>query len=177
MNTTEIIWLLTLALTIAAALLDWRSRRIPNWLTLPGMALGVAVHTYFKGWHGALFALEGAGLALILLVAPVLIRALGAGDWKLMGAVGAFMGPILVLFILFGSILVAGVMAVVQMMWTRRVVETFRNMIVLVRGFLSFGFKVHPLISLDNPQSLRLPYGVAVALATLICCCAAHWMA
>ena len=177
MNTSQIIWLSTLTLTIVAAVLDWRSRRIPNWLTMPGMVLGVAVHTYVSGWRGTLFALEGAGLALILLVGLVLIRALGAGDWKLMGAVGAFMGPILVLFILLGSILAAGLMAMIQMMRTHRVVETFRNMVVLVRGFFTFGFKVHPVISLDNPQLLKVPYGVAVAIATLICCCAAHWVA
>jgi prepilin peptidase CpaA len=177
MHATQIIWILTLALTLFAALLDWRSRRIPNWLTVPALLLGVVVHTYLAGWHGALFALEGAGLALILLFPPVLIRALGAGDWKLMGAVGAFMGPVLILFIFFGSIFVAGLMAMVQMMLTHRVVETFRNMIVLVRGFFSFGLKAHPQISLDNPKSLKLPFGVAVAVATLICSWAAHWTA
>lgn len=172
----QIIWALTLALTLSAALLDCRSRRIPNWLTVPGFFLGVAVHIALRGWHGALFALEGAALALVLLLTPVLIRVLGAGDWKLMGAVGALVGPALVLVILFGGLLVSGLMAVVQMARTHRVEETLRNMVVLVRGVFAFGLKANAQASLDNPHSLKLPFGVAVALATILCFCAAQWM-
>jgi prepilin peptidase CpaA len=175
MQTAQIIWVLTLAMTLCAALLDWRSRRIPNWLTLPGLLLGVTVHTVISGWHGTIFALEGAALALVLLLAPVLIRVLGAGDWKLMGAVGAFLGPVLMLFVLFCSLLTSGLMAFVQMIRAQRVIETFRNMKVLVRGLFAFGMKTNPRISLDNPALMKLPFGVAVAAATLICFCTAHW--
>jgi len=177
MQSAEIIWGLTLAMTLIAALMDWRSHRIPNWLTVPALLLGVAVHTQLSGWHGTRFAFEGASLALLLLLAPVLTRVLGAGDWKLMGAVGAFLGPVLMLVVLFCSLLASGLMAVVQMIRAHRVVETLRNMIVLARGFFAFGVKPNPQISLDNPALMRLPFGVAVALATVICFCAAHWAA
>ena len=173
----QIIWALTLALTLSAALLDWRSRRIPNWLTVPALLLGVTAHTLFNGWHGALFALEGAGLALLLLLTPVLTRLLGAGDWKLMGAVGAFLGPLMLLIVLFGSILISGLMALVQMYRSHRVVETLRNMVVLVRGVFAFGLKANAQASLDAPHALKLPFGVAVAMATIICFCAARWVA
>src|SRR6266478_84904 len=121
MHAAQIIWILTLALTLSAALLDWRSRRIPNWLTVPGLLIGVGTHSLLTGWHGTLFALEGAALALVLLIPLVLLRALGAGDWKLMGAVGAFLGPILFLFVLLGSIFASGIMAVVQVLRVGRV--------------------------------------------------------
>jgi prepilin peptidase CpaA len=173
----QIIWVPTIALTISAAFLDWRSRRIPNWLTVPALFLGVVVHTALRGWHGTLFAVEGAGLVMALLLAPVVMRVLGAGDWKLMGAVGAFMGPVLVLFVLFGSIFLSGLMAVIQMIRTHRVVETFRNMTVLVRGVFAFGLKANAQASLDNPHSLKLPFGIAVALATMACFCATRWVA
>jgi prepilin peptidase CpaA len=124
-----------------------------------------------------LFALEGAALALVLLIPLVLLRALGAGDWKLMGAVGAFLGPILFLFVLLGSIFASGIMAVVQVLRVGRVMETLRNMVVLVKGFFAFGLKKNPQISLDNPRLLKLPFGVAVAAATIVCFCAAHWKA
>jgi prepilin peptidase CpaA len=174
--TQVIIWVLALTLTLSAAVLDWRSRRIPNWLTVPGLLLGVTAHTILSDWHGTLFALEGAGLALLILLPLVLLRGLGAGDWKLMGAVGAMLGPVLLLFVLFGSILACGLMAVAHMMRTGRVVETLRNLWVLLKGFLSFGLRAHPQISLDNPKLMKLPFGVAVAAATLICFCAAQWV-
>jgi prepilin peptidase CpaA len=177
MQAAQIIWILTMAMTSLAGLMDWRSRRIPNWLTVPGLLAGLAVHFVLSGWRGALFAFEGAGLALLLLLVPVLIRVLGAGDWKLMGAVGAFVGPTLVLFILFGTVLASGLMAAIQMIRAGRVMQTFRNMLVLVRGFFAFGLKPNPQISLDNPALMKLPFGVAVAAATLICFCAAKWAA
>ena len=176
MHGTQFIWMLTLALTFLAALLDWRSRRIPNWLTVPGLLSGVLVHALIAGWHGTLFALEGACLALLILLPLVILRALGAGDWKLMGAVGAFVGPVMFLFVLMGSILASGIMAAVQVVRVGRVSETLRNMATLVRGFFTFGLKRNPEISLDNPRLLKLPFGVAVAAATLVCFYAANFV-
>ncbi len=163
------IWISTLALTLSAGWLDWRSRRIPNWLTVPGLFLGITVNSLLTGWHGTKLSLEGAGLALVLLLPLVLLRAIGAGDWKLMGAVGAFVGPILFLFVLVGSLFFSGLMAMVAMMRTHRVRTTFRNLAVLVRGFISFGLREKLNISLDNPELLKLPFGVAVAVSTLVC--------
>jgi prepilin peptidase CpaA len=175
MNGTQPIWMLALALALSAAWTDWRTRKIPNWLTVPALLLGFAVHTVIAGWPGAKASLEGAGLALGLLLPLVLLRGLGAGDWKLMGALGAFLGPVLLLCVLLGSVLVSGLMAMMEVMRTRRVKETMRNLSVLVRGFLSFGLRKNPEISLDNPGLLKPPLGMAVAAATVICYCAARW--
>jgi prepilin peptidase CpaA len=175
MKVQYLIWALTIGVTLLAAIVDFRTHRIPNWLTVPAFLLGLGLRTAISGWAGAKASLEGAGLALILLLPLVLMRALGAGDWKLMGAVGAFLGPILFLFVLLGSVLVSGIMAMVEMMRTRRVKETLHNLVVLVQGFFSFGLRANPEISLDNPALLKLPFGVAVAISTLACFCAARW--
>ncbi len=175
MITQETIWMFALGVTLLAGWVDFRTSKIPNWLTVPALILGVGVHILVAGWPGAKTSLEGAGLALVLLLPLVLLRGLGAGDWKLMGAVGAFLGPLMFLFVLVGSILVSGLMAMVAIMRTHRVVETIRNMWVLVRGFFSFGLRANPKISLDNPTLLKVPFGVAVAVSTLICFCAARW--
>jgi len=176
MNAQQVIWAVTIGVTLVAAFVDYRSRRIPNWLTVPAFLAGLTLRTALLGWPGAKSALEGTGLALVLLLPLVLMRALGAGDWKLMGAVGAFLGPLLFLFVLLGSILASGIMAVVEMARTRRVRETFHNLYVLVQGFFSFGLRAHPQISLDNPELLKLPFGVAVAISTVACYCAARWV-
>jgi prepilin peptidase CpaA len=175
MNAQQAIWAVTIGVTLVAAFVDFRSRKIPNWLTVPAFVAGLTLRTALFGWPGAKSALEGTGLALVLLLPLVLMRALGAGDWKLMGAVGAFLGPILFLFVLLGSILASGIMAVVEMARTRKIRETFHNLYVLVQGFFSFGLRAHPQISLDNPELLKLPFGVAVAIATVTVYCAARW--
>ena len=175
MKVQYLIWAFTIGVTLVAAIVDFRTHRIPNWLTVPAFFLGLGLRTAISGWDGAKASLEGTGLALALLLPLVLMRALGAGDWKLMGAVGAFLGPVLFLFVLLGSVLVSGLMAMVEMMRTRRVKETFGNLVVLVQGFFSFGLRANPEISLDNPALLKLPFGVAVAISTLACFCAARW--
>src|SRR6266436_6844496 len=176
MDPRTTIWTFTLLLTCLAAVWDLRSRKIPNWITVPGVVAGIALHAFLDGWHGALFALAGMGLALALLLPLVYLRALGAGDWKLMGAVGAFLGWRLFLFVFVGSIFASGLMAIVQMYRVGRVIETLRNMVILVKGFFAFGLKKNPSISLDNPRLLKLPFGVAVAVATIACFCAARWL-
>jgi hypothetical protein len=78
-------------------------------------------------------------------------------------------------FVLLASVLVAGIMAAFLTVRVGRVRETFRNIGSILMGFLTFGFEAHPEISLDNPDALKLPFGVAAAFGTLICFVAAHW--
>jgi len=173
-NSTTV-WAFALAFTLYAGWLDSWTRRIPNWLTVSGLFIGIVVHFILAGLHGAMMALEGAGLGLLILLPLVLLRALGAGDWKLMGAVGAFVGPVMLWFVLLASVLVAGLMAIVIMIRAKRVRQTFRNIGMLILSFLTFGFRAHPAISLDNPEALKLPFGVAAAVGTLVCFVAVQW--
>lgn len=175
MSAAVIIWGVTLTFTFWAGWLDWRTRRIPNWLTVSGLVSGIGVRSVILGSHGALTSLEGAGLALAVLLPLVLLRGLGAGDWKLMGAVGALLGPWAMLVVLFVSVLISGVMAVLTIMQTGRVFTTLRNMAAIVKGFFVFGWRGNPKFTIDNPGLLKLPFGVAAALATLICFIASRW--
>jgi prepilin peptidase CpaA len=175
MMAQQTVWFFTLAFTLYAGWIDWRTQRIPNWLTVPGLCIGITANAAFGGWHGVVLALEGAGLALGLLLPLVLMRALGAGDWKLMGAVGALLGPRPFLFVLMVAILVAGAMGVEQVIRAQRVLVTLRNMWVLVQGFFTFGFRANPDVSLDNPALMKVPFGVAVAIAAVICYVAARF--
>ena len=77
--------------------------------------------------------------------------------------------------VLFVSVLLSGVMAVLTIMQARRVLTTLRNIVVLVRGFFVFGWRGNPKFTIDNPGLLKLPFGVAAALATLICFIVSRW--
>ena len=172
MNAAHTFWISALAVTLIAAWTDWRTRRIPNWLTMPALVLGIGTHALAAGWPGAKASLEGAGLAMAILLPFVIVRGLGAGDWKLMTAVGALLGPGLFIVALLASVFVSGLMAMVHLVRHGMVMTTLRNLVVLVRGVFSFGFRSHPEISLDNPKLLKVPFGVAAAIATVICYCA-----
>ena len=135
---TPVVLGLAVAFAVAAGVMDWRSRRIPNWLTVSGLLVGLAANAGVGGLQGVKFSLLGAGLGLLLLLPFVFLRSLGAGDWKLAGALGAFVGWELLLSLLMGSVFVAGIMAFGLVIYKRRLMETLRNIGRMLASMLSF---------------------------------------
>ncbi len=162
-------WIFAVILATGAGWLDWRSRRIPNWLTVPAFLAGLAANSMVAGWPGARNALMGAALPLLLLLPAVMLRGLGAGDWKLMGALGAILGWRRILLVLLATVFVAALIALEQMIRQRRARRTLFNLWELVRGFFIFGLRPNPELSLDDPGASTLPFGVAAAAATVLC--------
>ncbi len=161
-------------LSAIAGWTDLRSRRIPNWLTVPGFIVGVAANTIFRGRSGLESSLIGALVGLGLLLPFVLLRSLGAGDWKLAGALGAFAGRELLIDLLIGSVFVAGLMAMALVIYKRRVGQTLRNIGHILVSLVTFQLPGHR-VSLDNPEALKVPYGVALALTVLLYGVAHFW--
>jgi prepilin peptidase CpaA len=159
--------------SLVAAATDLRSRRVPNWLTVPGLLIGITANTWFSGWSGLKGSLQGAVVGLALLLPFVLLRSLGAGDWKLAGALGAFTGPSILVDLLLGSVLVAGVMAMALVIYKRRTRETMHNIGHILVSLVTFRLPGER-VSLDNPESLKVPYGVALAF-TVVLYGAAHF--
>ncbi|MGH7486327.1 MAG: A24 family peptidase [bacterium] len=161
------VWMLAAIPAVIAGWTDWHCRRIPNWLTVSALLTGIGINTLAMGWGGLKEALLGAGLGLGLLLPFVLLRSLGGGDWKLVGALGAFLGPARLIVVLLAAILAAGVMALALIVWKRRIGQTLRNLGHMLAAF----FTLHlpgPELSLDNPDSLKVPFGVAVAVAVVL---------
>lgn len=158
---------LAVVLALIAGWTDWRTRRIPNWLTIPGMLAGIGVNFAVGGVSGITDSLLGLGLGLLLLLPFVFIRSLGAGDWKLAGALGAFVGPGTLADLLMGSLLMAGVMALGLVIYRRRFKQTLRNIAGMLVAMATFRMPSSE-VSLDNPQSLKIPYGVALSLTTVL---------
>jgi prepilin peptidase CpaA len=168
-------WILAVILALIAGLGDLRTRRIPNRLTVPALLTGIAVNVWLSGWHGLAMSLEGAGIGLGLLLPVVLLRGLGAGDWKLMGALGAMVGPGMTITILIVSVCLAAGWGVVEMFRQHRVKSTLLNLWELVHGFVVFGLKPNPNISIDAPPLIKLPFGAVTAVATALALSAA-WL-
>lgn len=160
-------WIPALLTAMCAGVMDWRYRRIPNWLTVSGLVAGIAVNTALFGWTGTKASLLGAALGLGLLLPFVLLRSLGAGDWKLAGALGACLGPGQLSTVLMGTVLVAGVMALVVVIWKRRLGHTLRNIVRMLAAFFSLRMPGAE-VSLDSPQSTKIPLGVAMALTVVL---------
>jgi len=162
------------ALALVAGWTDWRTRRIPNWLTVPGLLLGIALNSAFGGWSGMKASLLGALIGLACLLPFVLLRSLGAGDWKLAGALGAFVGKDLLIDLLLGSILVAGIMALALIIYKGRIAQTARNIGHILTSLFTFRLP-GSRVSLDNPDALKVPYGVALAATVVLYSAALVW--
>jgi prepilin peptidase CpaA len=160
-------WIPAILVAICAGVFDWRYRRIPNWLTVSGLVAGIGINTILGGWQGMKASLLGALLGLGLLLPFVLLRSLGAGDWKLAGALGAFLGPRPLIAVLVGTILLAGMMALAVVIWTGRWKQTLRNIAHLLAALFSLRMPALE-VSLDNPQSTKIPFGVAMAAAVVL---------
>jgi prepilin peptidase CpaA len=156
-----------MVLALIAGWTDSRSRRIPNWLTVPAALIGIGVNSMLGGWEGLKSSLLGAAVGLALLLPFVLLRSLGAGDWKFAGALGTFVGRIVLVDLLLVSVFVAGIMALALVIYKGRLRQTARNIGHILVSLVTFRLP-GPHVSLDNPESLKVPYGVALSATVVL---------
>ena len=161
------IWILSTVFALTAGVTDVRWRRIPNWLTYPAIPGAILLHWLAGGSPGAMLSLKGAALGLGLLLPFVLLRSLGGGDWKLVGGLGAFFGPSKLIEVLIYTLLINGLMALCLVIWKRRVGQTLRNLGRMTAAFFSLHLPGNDL-TIDNPEAIKVPFGVAAAIAVLL---------
>jgi prepilin peptidase CpaA len=161
------VWVLVIIFAGIAGWSDLRRRRIPNWLTVPGLVAGIVANSVVSGWPGARSSLLGAGLGLGLLLPFVLIRSFGAGDWKLVGAMGALLGTRDLIVVLAGTVVVNAVIALFLVVWKKRVRQTLRNIGLLAGSLISLRMPA-PELSIDHPEALKVPFGVAMGITTIV---------
>lgn len=152
---------LPLLLTLAA-LLDVRQRRIPNWISLGGMLAGLALWTWHAGLSGLSISLAGLLLGGALFLPFYIARGMGAGDVKLMGAVGAFLGPYHVLAATIVVALLGGVIAAWAAYRQKRLKAALRDTLLVVLRQQS------PKTLAQTTRHDAIPYGLAIASGTLI---------
>src|SRR4026208_1560982 len=97
---------------LIAVVTDLRSSRIPNWLTFPAMGFALAGHAWLGSMHGVMFSLVGLGTGLGLFFLFYLAGGVGAGDVKLMAAIGAFVGVYGVLSCAWIAMIIGGLSAI-----------------------------------------------------------------
>lgn len=170
--------LATLAvLLLIAAWQDRLSLRIPNAVVFGGTLLALLAHTALPvgggfmghpgGGLGGSAAFLGWACGIAALLPLHLLRGLGAGDVKLMGMVGAFLGPQDIWGALLGSVLAGGVLALAvaaRRGALRILLADCWRVVALVAAGLRPGL---PAATAPAPTGLRLPYGVAIAAGTL----------
>lgn len=157
-----------LVLVIAAAQADVRTRRIPNSMTFPALLLGLVSHLAFGGWNGFLASLAGMAVAGAALLPGWLMRWMGAGDVKLMAAVGAWLAFPQAGIALLASLVAGGVIAACVALRGGVFWAAARNALLTGVWSLTRGANAPPPVT----TGIRFPFAIAV----LAGCTTALWL-
>jgi prepilin peptidase CpaA len=156
------------ACAVAGSVFDVKSRRIPNFITLPAFFLGLSMHLVLGGWTQLLSALAAGLICGLVFLVFYLAGGMGAGDVKLMLAVGAIAGLSHVAYLLVLTAISGGAMAVCLALARGRLQQTFMNVAVLTSHHTREGLRPHPDLNVTNTETLRLPYALAIAGGCLL---------
>jgi prepilin peptidase CpaA len=144
---------------------DLRSRKILNVVTFPAIGLGLLLNTVSDGWGGLTFSVLGLLAGSSLLLVPYLLGGMGAGDVKLLAAVGALKGASFVFHAGIYTAIIGGVIGAAYLVWKRKlflftIVKRFMGIPGIQSGDVRLG---------DNAgEPLTFPYGLAIVSGTLL---------
>jgi prepilin peptidase CpaA len=162
-------WILLIFL-VAGALIDLREQRIPNAITVTAIVVGILIHFYLNGFQGAAFALGGFVVGMIFLLPFYILGGMGAGDVKLMGAAGAFLGPHSAILavgatLIFGAVCAVGVL-IGSAIHSHRVLklDIASNSI---KGMARASEQTDRPTQINNILKRRFPYALAIVAGSM----------
>jgi len=156
-----------LALGAAATLFDFRTRRIPNALTIGAAVAALVCLGVIGGWREAAWSAAGWAVGLLIFLPLFLLRGLGAGDVKLLAAFGAWLGPTGAWWVAVYGAIAGGAIAIPWLLLRGALAGTFANIWALIGFWRVMGPRPHPGLTLDSPHGLRLPYALPLALGAV----------
>lgn len=152
---------------IIAFITDVKYHKIPNWLSVGGALVGVLYHLIMGGVDGLIFSFLGLLVAGGIFMVLYIFKAIGAGDVKLFAAIGAIVGIQVVLYLMMYSVIVAGLIAIIILLFT----NTFLKQITSAIFHLIETITSKDMSWLDDfktTKSTRFPFMYAVIPATAI---------
>ena len=142
-------------------------RRIPNAISGPAMVLGITLNTAYMGSAGLLQSLSGLGIVIGVLLWPFAMGGIGGGDVKMMGAMGALLGPRLALMGLAAGMILGGAAMVWHLTRQGRLREKVRATALMFQA-AAMTRSLDPLrVSAADQGAVALPYSVPLGLGTL----------
>ena len=157
-----------IVVVVLACVPDVWSRRIPNALTFGAAAAAAAFHLATAGWSGLGLSLGGWFVGALLFFPMFALRGMGAGDVKLIAAVGAWLGPTQVFWVALITSMVGGVLGLVVALAHGYAAKAFRNVMTLVMYWRVVGPRPLPSLTLEGARGPRLAYAIPIAIGTVV---------
>lgn len=158
--------------SLLACITDVREQRIPNALTLTSAAAGLLLHFGLQGWSGLLSSAIGGLVAGLLFAVFYAVGGMGAGDVKLIAAVGCLTGLPSIALLIIATVISGGFFAIVLAIRHGYTRQMFRNVAELTMHHAQRGAQPHSTLNLMNEQTIRIPYAVPIAVGCLAVACA-----
>ena len=163
MNMDVLLFILIVLLTLSV-ITDIKWKKIPNALTFPVMIFGLMAHGFKSGVSGLIYSIEGLLLGIALLILFYIMGMMGAGDVKLLGAVGSILGSAGVFKAFLFTAIVGGSYALVLLAYNGHLAGFIKRFALSVK--LSLMTRGPTLIPNENKKSPILCYGIAIAIGT-----------
>lgn len=151
-----------------ACVSDLRTRRIPNVLTLSAAGGALLFHGAAGGWSAAGWSLGGLLVGALLFFPVFALRGMGAGDVKLLAAVGAWVGPGQVTAVALATCLVGGAIAIVVALAHGYLRQALTNLYLLLVHWRVAGVQPLPALTLERAKGPRLAYAFPIAIGTVV---------
>lgn len=164
-----IYWLVTVVLVVAAVI-DGIQLKVPNWITFPFVLCGWVYCCWAGGWEGLGASLLGTVIGLALLMPAYAIGGMGAGDVKLLAGVGAWVHS-MDTFYAFCATTIVGAILAVGMVLAKKSWEKHRNQFWVILNEILVIKNPETLATIAaerKPRMLLLPYGIPMAIGTII---------
>ena len=146
---------------------DLRTRRLPNIWTLGGLACALVLDAVQGGVAGLTDGLAAAGVCLLFLLIPFLVRAAGGGDLKMLAACGAFVGMRQVLLLLI-AVSFAGFFVALAMLFARKVsAARMRHAFRTLFDWRYDRAAGRAALPPKEDEGNRIPFGLAIAVGTV----------
>ena len=165
--------LAVLIVALVACVTDLRSRRIPNVLTFGAAAAGIAFHATVPGGETVTSAVLGWLVGVAVFFVPFALGGLGGGDVKLLGALGAWLGPVGIIWAALYTGVAGGILAIVAAVASGYFRKALSNIYLLLAHWRIGGIRALPQLTLETSEGPRLAYAIPIFAGTVV----AIWLA
>jgi prepilin peptidase CpaA len=155
------------ALIVLACITDVRTRRIPNGLRFGATIGALLFHGATAGTSGLTTSVAGWILGAALFFPVFALRGMGAGDVKLLAAIGAWLGPLPVASVALITTIAGGAVALVVSLVYGYLRIAVTNVWMLLMHWRIRGIRPLPAITLEGGRGPRLAYAVPIAIGTV----------
>jgi prepilin peptidase CpaA len=159
---------ISLGLAVVACVWDLRTRRIPQALTLGGAAAAIVFHLATGGWSVAALSVGGWLVGIVIFLVPFALGGLGAGDVKLMGALGAWLGPWDVLWLAAYTAIAGAILALAFSLATNYAGRAAANLWLLLTHWRVNGVRPLKELTLEHGRGPRLAYALPILVGTMV---------